>query len=289
MQDQPAPKKVEIPLFPRGKRIAVTTSWDDGLVFDRRIVEAFNAWGLKGTFNLNSRSLTRTGKPAPMEGKGHLDACEVADLYAGHEVAIHMATHPQPLLLTPIQLAAEVLEDRQALEDLVGYPVRGMAYPFGRYNRAFIDLLRAMGIVYSRTTETTPNCFPVDEPLAWPATMHMFANSPAPLPQRWETYYGNPRQNGLFFVWGHSYEFDRADCWDRLETLLAPLAGKPDVWYCTNIELWDYHAARQRLVVGANRRTAFNPSALAVTVNVDGQLVDVPPGQVVALAPPASA
>lgn len=38
-----APAIVEIPHFPEGKRLAVTTSWDDGTVHDRRLVLAANA------------------------------------------------------------------------------------------------------------------------------------------------------------------------------------------------------------------------------------------------------
>lgn len=45
------PTRIEIPAFPGGKRIAVTTSWDDGRVYDRWVVELFNHLGLKGAFN----------------------------------------------------------------------------------------------------------------------------------------------------------------------------------------------------------------------------------------------
>jgi len=58
------------------------------------------------------------------------------------------------------------------------------------------------------------------------------------------------------------------------------------VWYCTNIELFDYEEARRRLVVAANRATAFNPSSLAITLNVDGALVTAPPGVTVNLSLP---
>jgi len=147
----PAPQRVEIPSFPGGKRIAVTTSFDDGVIEDRRVIAAFNEWGLKGTFNLNSGAF---GRPA------NVAASEVASLYRGHEVAVHTVTHPHLPKLDPAQIAREVLDDRIALEDLVGYPVRGMAYPYGTYNKMVIDCLRQLGIVYARTTENAGNCFP---------------------------------------------------------------------------------------------------------------------------------
>lgn len=40
--------------FPGGKHKALTFSFDDGRVEDRRLVELFNQYGMKGTFNLNS-------------------------------------------------------------------------------------------------------------------------------------------------------------------------------------------------------------------------------------------
>lgn len=277
------PKRVEVARFPGGKRLAVTFSFDDGVVHDRRVVEFFNAHGLKGTFNLNSGGLQRTGKPCPASG-GHLDASEVAEVFRGHEVAVHTVTHPHLPALDAAQIAREVLEDRVALEELVGYPVRGMAYPFGTYDARVIEVLRQLGIVYSRTCENNPRPFPVDEPLAWPSTMHQYAGEEGDrVPDRFRKVLNNPNYSGVFFVWGHTYEFANANDWDALERLFLPLAGHDEVWYCTNIELFDYEEARQRLVIAANRGSVYNPSALTVTLRVDGNLVDVPPGATISL------
>ena len=37
-----------------GKKKAITFSFDDGVSQDIRLIELFNKYGLKGTFNLNS-------------------------------------------------------------------------------------------------------------------------------------------------------------------------------------------------------------------------------------------
>jgi peptidoglycan/xylan/chitin deacetylase (PgdA/CDA1 family) len=281
MSSANVPKRVEIPPFPNGKRIAVTTSFDDGVVQDRRVVKAFNEWGLKGTFNLNSGTLLRTGKPAT-ESSGRIDACEVAELYKGHEVAVHTVTHPSLTKLDPTQIAMEVIEDRKALEDLVGYPVRGMAYPNGAYDEKVINVLRQTGIVYSRTTEYSPRCFPAMEPLAWASTAHMLSKNPSTVNENFEKLYGNKNYSGVFYIWGHTYEFDRPGAdWSDLERIFKPLSGKPDVWYCTNIELFDYETARNRLVIAANLKTAYNPSAIHVTIKADNNPIDLPPGKTV--------
>ena len=275
-----APKRIEIAPFPAGKRLAFTTSWDDGRVYDRRIVASFNEWGIKGTFNLNSASLTK-GEPLPEESKGHLAASEIASLFAGHEVAVHSVTHPFLNRLDGPQIAAEVLEDRKALEELVGYPVRGMAYPYNAYNQKVLDVLRPLGMAYSRMGGVSDHCFPPADPLVWSSSGHMYA---ADLLKKWENMHQSRWAQGqVFFVWGHSYEFANNNDWAGLERIFKPMSGKEDVWYCTNIELFDYEAARQRIAIAANKKSAYNPNGISVWLNVDGKQVEVAAGKVLTL------
>ena len=46
--------KIKFDLFPGHKKRAVTFSYDDGTKFDRLLVEKFDKYGAKCTFNLNS-------------------------------------------------------------------------------------------------------------------------------------------------------------------------------------------------------------------------------------------
>lgn len=71
--------------FPGGKFKALTMSYDDGRIADRRLVEIFNKYGIKGTFNINSGLLGTSDR---------LSMDEIRELYKGHEVAIHTLTHP---------------------------------------------------------------------------------------------------------------------------------------------------------------------------------------------------
>lgn len=41
-------------------------------------------------------------------------------------------------------------------------------------------------------------------------------------------------QQMLFYIWGHSYEFDVNNNWDRIEKLCSMLAGRDDIFYGTN-------------------------------------------------------
>ena len=67
--------------FPGGKHKALTMSYDDGRLEDRRLIEIFNCYGIKGTFHLNSGLWERDEK--------RIQPDEIPTLYRGHEVACH--------------------------------------------------------------------------------------------------------------------------------------------------------------------------------------------------------
>lgn len=94
------------PILPDGRFKALTLSFDDGRVQDRRLVALLNRCGIKATFNLNSGE----------QGENRIPLCEYAPLYAGHEIAAHGVRHPG-MTATPLPLSAQqVLEDRRAPE-----------------------------------------------------------------------------------------------------------------------------------------------------------------------------
>ena len=48
-------------LFPGGTNRCLTMSYDDGREHDRRLIEIFNQYGIKGTFHLNAYSVEKEG------------------------------------------------------------------------------------------------------------------------------------------------------------------------------------------------------------------------------------
>ena len=51
--------------FPGGKAKALTMSYDDGKLEDIRLLEIFNKYGIKGTFNLNYGEMQKDQAKAP--------------------------------------------------------------------------------------------------------------------------------------------------------------------------------------------------------------------------------
>ena len=258
--------------YPEGKKRALTMSYDDGQVHDRKLVEIFNRYGIRGTFHLNSGMLDRDV---------FVKASEVAELYKGHEVSAHSLTHPYLTSLPADMAVSEVIEDRRRLETLVGYPVRGMSYPFGAYSDELIAALPCMGIEYSRTVNSHGGFQLPDNFLAWHPTCHHGQN----LMERAKVFNEQPpwAQMPLLYVWGHSFEFDRENNWELIEEFCKSVSGDESVWYATNIEIIDYIKAMRGLRFTVDGRMVNNPSATPVWIGVDSVPVEIGAGKTLVL------
>jgi hypothetical protein len=83
----------------------------------------------------------------------------------------------------------------------------------------------------------------------------------------------------MFYVWGHSYEFNNDNNWELIEEFAKAAGNREDTWYATNIEIVDYVNALRALRVSADRTMVYNPSAIEVWFTINGQAVSVKPGQ----------
>ncbi|NGZ75217.1 polysaccharide deacetylase family protein [Saccharibacillus alkalitolerans] len=257
-------------LFPGGRHKALTFSYDDGRTQDRRLVEIFNRHGLKATFHLNS------GK---FDEPGYVKYEEVSALYAGHEVSAHTVNHPFLERIPRERLIMEVMDDRGALEELAGYPVRGMSYPYGAYTEEVAEAIGSLGIRYCRTVRSTGEFAVPRRPLTWHPTCHhkqMREYGQKFLELDPPAHYANL---ALLYVWGHSYEFDNDDNWQEIEEFCAGISGREDIWYATNIEIADYLDALQRLEFSVSGAMVRNPSAVSVWVTADGQAIEIGAGE----------
>ena len=276
--------------FPQGKFKAVTLSYDDGVCADLRLAEILDRYGIKCTFNINSGFFGGKGKTTPEEIKTHI-------LDKGHEVAVHGEKHIAPGIAAPNILIADVLNCRRALEEQFGMIIRGMAYPDSGITRmhngnsyeVIRRSLQSLGIVYARTLGGDNNRFHLPEDFyAWMPTAHHknpllmeYASDFVRL--REESLYSANRFPRLFYLWGHSYEFDRDNNWPLVEEFCQVISNKEDTWYATNMEIYDYVMAYRALVTSADGKWVYNPTLIDVWMNVDGKLFCILSGQTVTI------
>jgi peptidoglycan/xylan/chitin deacetylase (PgdA/CDA1 family) len=175
----------------------------------------------------------------------------------------------------------EVMEDRRNLERLVGYPVTGMAYPYGTYDDTVIGVLKECGIHYSRTVVSTQQFGVPQDFLMWHPTCHFGDDKMEELVSRFLNDKDDRSYQKLLYIWGHSYELDGNETWQLMEDTLQALSGKDDIWYATNIEIYDYQKAVEALDFSADHTLVKNPSGQTVWISVDGKPVEIPAGEIV--------
>jgi len=265
-----------------GAEKALTFSYDDGTAADIRLIDLFNKYGLKSTFNLNSGCFDSSEH-------GRLSEKDMLKVFArtSHEISAHGHKH---LFLTQLNTACgidEVLTNKKYLEQHYGKLVEGFAYPYGKFNSQIKKYLELLGFQYARTAAEThsfdlPNDFMELNP-----TAHHNDPDLMDLADKFiDTYPHQNRKNRnpyLFFVYGHSYEFDDNGNWHVMENFAKRVCGKQDVWYATNIEAVRYIKAFNSLAYSADGSIVYNPSCLDIWIECCGAVKCVPFGQTVKL------
>ncbi len=277
-------------LFPDFKTKAFTMSFDDGHDSDIPLVELMKKYGLKGTFNLSSGLLYPKDSDVPT-GHAHIPLSEkqALDLYDKDycEVASHGYEHQALGHIGTADAMYDLLMDRRKLEGMFGTLVRGHVYPYCSYSPDVIEIARQAGFVYSRIIEQDRS-FKLPAPgtwMEWKPTCHFndggatdclkkFVNEP-------NLYY----HGWLFLGWAHSFDFLEDDGFAKLEEQFKIVANNPDIWYATNIEVYEYTEAFRSLIYSADSTFVYNPTQIPVylrynTGHGSGQLL-VPPGETV--------
>ena len=271
--------------FPNFKQKAVTLSYDDGVRQDKRLVQIMKKNGVKGTFNINGGMFGDVGEKDTKKGKMSVE--EALELYIpnGMEVANHGYKHLSLAKIDTAMAVNDVIKDRNSLENVFGCIVKGMAYANGSYNDEVVDILRMCGIHYSRTVSSTGK---FDLPTDWlrlPATCHhrdpnlmKLAEDFINLGKGRHFWYDPPH---LFYLWGHSYEFDNDNNWNVIEQFCEYIGNRDDIWYATNGEIYDYVTAFDRLEYSSEGKFIYNPSAIDLYISYRDRKYVVPSGQII--------
>jgi peptidoglycan/xylan/chitin deacetylase (PgdA/CDA1 family) len=119
--------------FPQGRSKALTLSYDDGVVFDRKLIEIMDKYKVKTTFFVVGGWVDKF----PESVKQLFDA--------GHEIMNHSDTHPHMTQISAEKMKEEVENCSEKIKKITGVKPNLFRAPYGDYDNKVITTLRDIG------------------------------------------------------------------------------------------------------------------------------------------------
>ena len=273
--------RVDCFLYPQARKKAMTFSFDDGVVVDRKLVPMLEKYSVKGTFNISSGCF---GKREAIPGSEMIHEVitekEVLNLYKNMEISAHGYHHLSMTDCPPDSALSEAVLDRVSLESLTGRQIRGFAYPYGDFSPESEEGLKKAGFHYSRTTVDTHSFDLPANFMEWNPTCHIHDPKRDELLDEFLSLQLSPFSKNpvLFYIWGHSFELALDNSWNEFDNFLKKASEKEDVWYASNGEIEEYITAIKRLEYTADRTKIYNPSARDVWIEIEDKPVRIKGG-----------
>lgn len=248
-RDDP-PSRTTPPMERSAGRAMVTTSWDDGHPQDLRLADLLESHGIPATFYIPQAN--------PLNGLPVLEAAQVRSLSdRGFEIGAHTLHH---IVLTDTpndKIREEIVGSKAWVSDVTGRDCPMFCPPCGRHTAGHVEMIRDAGFIGYRTVEL----WSTDRPRAkgrglveMPTGVQAMQLDPTRVVRNllkrravgnaWR-YFKHGRSgdwtdhakalldhaiatDGVFHLWGHSWELQDHDEWERLDAVLAHLADHAD-------------------------------------------------------------
>jgi len=226
----------------------ITTSWDDGHPLDFKIAELLTKYNLPGTFYI------------PKQNEEHEVMCEkdVQQLAAHFEIGGHTLSHIRLHNVTSATLKYEITGSFYWLTELLDDMPVSFCFPGGAFNKKAITYAFDAGYKVLRTTEllstassrmelmpTTIQVLPhsrttylkhlikrgkIANMIRWMKTF-----STIDLLEMTDFYLNEIEENdGCFHLWGHSWEIEEHNLWQKLEAIFKHIANRRNFSYVNN-------------------------------------------------------
>lgn len=270
--------------FPGFTSKVFTMSFDDDCDTNGRMVELLKKYKLKATFNLNGNCFAKGERNGPFGvAKFNNTEEEALAMFDNEycEVASHGYNHECHSKDPTSKAMLDIIHDRVKLEKMFGKIIRGHAVPFGKYTEATNEILKHAGFVYNRTGYLSYNFEMPKNWFEWNPTCSIVDGQSRDIARQFVAEQ-NPYSDGkLFYALAHTYEFVEYFPWDKVEEFCSIIAFKDDIWYATNIEIYDYVNAYRSLVFSADCKMAYNPTQIDVLIGTDWGKFTVEAGKTV--------
>ena len=209
-----------------------TLRLDDCTMQDSRIIEIFERYGFTGcTFYMNTGLFGHDW--SAFVGSPHVRYSreEAERVYRGQDVQVHTVSHFALNTLPDPQITAEVNLDAENIRAMFGHTPVGLSWPGGDrdWDAHTLDVVLATtDMRYGSCTTRTGNFDLPTRFMTWYPTCAFSDGDSLSLLQAFIE--AKPTEDMLFKAWGHGYEPDSGNTWDRFEEMIRMIceAAKKD-------------------------------------------------------------
>ncbi len=233
----------------------ITTSWDDGHLLDFKLASLLQKYNLPATFYVPKSNPERTV----------MSAAQIKILAKDFEIGGHGLNHASLNSTDRVFLKNEINGSYNWLSNLLGASPQCFCFPGGKFNHIASDIVLKSGYQLARTTElfstelTHPTFETATTLQAYPHsnqnyTRHLLKR------RKWKVFFNWMRtgseknlvkltqqfldnismHGGCFHLWGHSWEIEKYNQWNRVEELFKLMQQRSGFSYIANKGLIKY-------------------------------------------------
>ena len=196
---------------------------DDGTIYDKKVIDIFNKYNIRATFNLNSglQDFVWYKDDKPVE---RLKLYENRHIYDNHEVASHSLTHPWLTSLSDEDVYREVKEDVDNIERIFARKVTTFSFPFDYFDERTINIVKSVGITHIILPE-------IDDSFKLPSDLFHIKVTSWNIDEALEKAdrFIKDKDAQLFVYLSHSYDYEFSNAYDKLERLCQKVSSDKNI------------------------------------------------------------
>jgi peptidoglycan-N-acetylglucosamine deacetylase len=213
----------------------VTTSWDDGCPLDLKLAELLSKYEISATFYIPLSNIERET----------LTNKAIRDISLNFDIGGHSLNHVDLAKINPEIAVHEIIGCKDRLEQIVDRNISSFCYPYGKYRPETTQMVKNAGFNCARTINQCRRT--VKNPFEFGTTIHakeypvshyckhsmlsldsylfMFLLKSNLFTKSWERIAVETldfviSNGGIWHLWGHSWEIQENNGWDKLERVL---------------------------------------------------------------------
>jgi len=221
-------------------RTIITTSWDDGHILDLRLADLLKKYNIQGTFYISPRS-------HEFDKTELLSTEDIKSLSDNFEIGAHTLTQVNLVKTNSATAKDEIIQSKKYLENIIQKEITSFCYPYGAYNNQVKQIVKDSGFLLARTTKRFV-FLPASDPFELPTTVQVFTH-PRDIINisllrsaktiAWDkistiAFDSIIKTGGVFHLWGHSWEIEKNNQWQKLENLFDYISNREDIMYVSN-------------------------------------------------------